>query len=106
MQVCRENAIRLSFSLPDSYQQNGVAERSHRITVETTRTLLISARLLVTFWSWASAYRHAVYLTCYLVGSRRPLSPFELWFSSTPSLAICAAGALGSPTSRPRLPAS
>jgi hypothetical protein len=69
MQVCLENAIRLSFSLPDSYQQNGVAERSHRITVETTRTLLISARLLVTFWSWASAsaYRHANRLATSLV---------------------------------------
>ena len=84
MRMCRENAIRLSFSLPDSYQQNGVAERSHRTIVETTRTLLISARLPVTFWSWA--YRHAVYLTTYLVGSRRPLSPYELWFGSTPSV--------------------
>ncbi len=53
MRVFRENAIRLSFSLPDSYQQNGVAERSLRVIVETTRTLLISARLPVTFWSWA-----------------------------------------------------
>ena len=82
--VCRENAIRVSFSLPHSYQQNGVAERAHRTIIETTRTLLISARLPVTFWSWA--YRHAVYLTGYLVGSRRPLSPLELWFGATPSV--------------------
>jgi transposase InsO family protein len=84
MRICREHAIRQSFSLPDSYQQNGVAERSHRIIIETTRALLISARLPVTFWSYA--YRHAVYLTGYLVGSRRPLSPYELWFGSTPSV--------------------
>ena len=84
MRVCRENAIRQSFSLPGSYQQNGVAERSHRVIVETTRALLISARLPITFWSYA--YRHAVYLTSYLVGSRRPLSPYELWFGKTPSV--------------------
>jgi hypothetical protein len=71
MRVCRENAIRQSFSLPENYQQNGLAERSHCIIVETTRALLISARRPVTFWSYA--YRHAVYLTSYLVGSRRPL---------------------------------
>jgi transposase InsO family protein len=70
MTVCREkNAIRVSFSLPHSYQQNGVAKRAHRTIIETTRTLLISARLPVTFWSWA--YRHAVYLTGYLVGCSR-----------------------------------
>ena len=27
-----------------------------------------------------------MYLTGYLVGSRRPLSPYELWFGSTPSV--------------------
>jgi hypothetical protein len=84
MRVCRENAIRQSFSLPDNYQQNGLAERSHCIIVETTRALLISARRPVTLWSYV--YRHAVYLTSYLVGSRRPLSPYELWFGSTPSV--------------------
>jgi hypothetical protein len=68
LRVCRENAIRLSFSLPDSYEHNGVAECSHRTIVETTRSLLISARLPVTFWSWA--YRHAVYLTGYPIGSQ------------------------------------
>ena len=84
MTVCREHAIRVSFSLPNTPQQNGVAERSHRVIIETTRTLLISSRLPVTLWSWA--YRHAVYLTGYLVGSRRPLSPLELWFGATPSV--------------------
>ena len=84
MRVCRKkSAIRLSFSSRDSYEQNGVAERSHRTVIETTCTLLISACLPVLL---VLGLRHAVYLTGYLVGSRHPLSRFELWFGATPSV--------------------
>ena len=78
-----KTAIRLSFSSRDSYEQNGVAERSHRTVIETTCTLLISACLPVLL---VLGLRHAVYLTGYLVGSRHPLSRFELWFGATPSV--------------------
>lgn len=67
-----KTAIRLSFSSRDSYEQNGVAERSHRTVIETTCTLavtlLISACLPVLL---VLGLRHAVYLTGYLVGSRQ-----------------------------------
>ncbi|KAM1789190.1 hypothetical protein ACFX11_039377 [Malus domestica] len=70
-------------SCPYTPEQNGLAKRKHRHIIETTVTLLQTARLLASFWSYAC--QTAVYLI-----NRMPISvlgnksPFELLFGHLP----------------------
>ncbi|KAI3814270.1 hypothetical protein L1987_19020 [Smallanthus sonchifolius] len=50
---CLKKGIRHEFSAPYTPQQNGVAERKNRTLIETTRTILLDAKLPVTFWAEA-----------------------------------------------------
>ncbi|KAM1070145.1 hypothetical protein TB1_002021 [Malus domestica] len=72
-------------SCPHTPEQNGLAERKHRHIVETTVTLLQSAKLPSSFWTFACQV--AVYLI-----NRMPTpvlkqcSPFEMLFGTPPLL--------------------
>ncbi len=82
--LCLRLHIRLEFTLPNSPAQNGVAERANRHIMEMTRALLISARLPIKYWSYA--WRHAVYLTQFLVPRKLNKTPYELWFGKRPNV--------------------
>jgi histone deacetylase 1/2 len=72
-------------SCPYTPKQNGVAERKHRHIIETTITLLRTAKLPSKFWSYAC--QTATYLI-----NRMPTvvlhnsSPFEMLFGSSPTI--------------------
>ena len=46
-QLCIDNKIRQEFTVPDTPQQNGIAERYNRTIVEMARCLLIDSKLLI-----------------------------------------------------------
>ncbi|KAI3797448.1 hypothetical protein L1987_32705 [Smallanthus sonchifolius] len=50
---CLKKGIHHKFSAPYTPQQNGVAERKNRTLIETARTMLLDAKLPVTFWAEA-----------------------------------------------------
>ena len=72
--------------MPKTPQQNGVAERLNRTMVETTRSMLIDAKLPYRFW--AEALSTAVYLR-----NRSPIkavdgiTPSEAWTGKKPDVA-------------------
>ena len=49
-QFCRDSKIRQEFTVPDTPQQNGVAERFNRTLVEMGQCLLIQANLPKKYW--------------------------------------------------------
>jgi transposase InsO family protein len=51
-----EHGIDHQFSIPHTPQQNGVAERLNRSLVEKVRTMLIQAKLPVSYWEYALGY--------------------------------------------------
>ncbi|GKG28687.1 retrovirus-related pol polyprotein from transposon TNT 1-94, partial [Tanacetum coccineum] len=68
---CSRKGIKREFSNARTPQQNGVAERRNRTLIEAARTMLVDAKLPVTFWA------EAVNTACYVqnrvlvtVGSR------------------------------------
>nr|GEU48798.1 hypothetical protein [Tanacetum cinerariifolium] len=50
---CSRKGIKREYSNSRTPQQNGVAERRNRTLIEAARTMLVDAKLLVTFWAEA-----------------------------------------------------
>ncbi|KAM1755844.1 hypothetical protein ACFX12_008126 [Malus domestica] len=80
-----DKGITHQLSCPHTPEQNGLAERKHRHVIETTVTLLQTARLPASFWSYAC--QTAVYLInrmpSSVLGNK---SPFELLFGHLPDI--------------------
>nr|GEZ67351.1 putative ribonuclease H-like domain-containing protein [Tanacetum cinerariifolium] len=57
---CLQKGIKKEFSNARTPQQNGVAERRNRSLIEAARTMLVDAKLPVTFWA------EAVNTACYV----------------------------------------
>nr|GEV16995.1 hypothetical protein [Tanacetum cinerariifolium] len=75
---CLQNEIKREFSNVGTPQQNGVAERRNRTLIEVARTMLVDAKLPVTFWA------EAVNTACYvqnrvLVNKSHNKTPYELF---------------------------
>nr|GFB20555.1 hypothetical protein [Tanacetum cinerariifolium] len=73
------------FSNVRTPQHNGVAERINRILIEAARTMLVDAKLTVTFWA------EAVNTACYvqnkvLVNKSQNKNPYELFNGRTPAI--------------------
>ncbi|KAM2231636.1 hypothetical protein ACFX1S_015876 [Malus domestica] len=78
-----DKGITHHISCPHTPEQNGLAERKHRHIIETTVTLLQTARLPACFWSYAC--QTAVYLINRMPSSvLGHKSPFELLFGHLP----------------------
>ena len=58
--VCRRNGVRPQACAPHAHWQNGIAERGLRTVMESTRSMLIAAKLPNPYW--AMAYVHATKL--------------------------------------------
>lgn len=79
-----EHGIRMHLTAPYTPQQNPVAERGNRTTVEKARAMLEHAGLPSEFW--AEAVSTAVYLENRTpIASRGFKSPYELWNGAAPS---------------------
>lgn len=82
---CKEMGYSREFSVPHTPEQNGVAERLNRTIVEAARSMLIQAKLPISFW--AEAISCAVYIR-----NRSPTAalnnktPYECWFGQKPDL--------------------
>ena len=75
---CRNSRIKQEFIVPETPQQNGVAERFNRTLVEMGRSLLIQAKLPKRYWvSALSTAAHIRNLTV-TAGSSQGKSPFNL----------------------------
>ncbi|GKC82820.1 ribonuclease H-like domain-containing protein, partial [Tanacetum coccineum] len=59
-EFCSRKGIKRKFSNAKTPQQNGIAERRNRTLIEAARTMLVDAKLPVTFWA------EAVNTACYI----------------------------------------
>ncbi|KAE8711089.1 Retrovirus-related Pol polyprotein from transposon TNT 1-94 [Hibiscus syriacus] len=80
---CKKEGIKRQFTVANTLQQNGVAERMNRTLLERTRAMLRDAGLEKSFWA------EAVNTACYLV-NRAPSTaielktPMEMWTGMKP----------------------
>ncbi len=83
---CVEKSIRQEFTVPETPQQNGVAERMNRTLVDMTRCLLIQSKLSKQYWVRAMAT--AVHIRNLIVTRDSPENkpPFELFWNKAPKL--------------------
>ena len=80
---CRDSKIKQEYTVPETPQQNGVAERFNRTLVEMGRSLLIQAKLPKRYWVRAlSTAAHIRNLTVTANGQGK--SPFELFTGKPP----------------------
>ena len=82
-EFCRDSKIKQEFTVPETPQQNGVAERFNRTIVEMRRCLLIQAKLSKKYWVRAlDTATHIRNLTV-SANSNEGKSPFELFTGKT-----------------------
>ena len=80
---CRDSKIKQEYTVPETPQQNGVAERFNRTLVEMGRSLLIQAKLPKRYWVRAlSTAAHIRNLT--VTANSQGKSPFELFTGKPP----------------------
>ena len=84
LQILKENGTRHEFTVPDSPQQNGVAERKNRYLSEMANCMLIDGSLPKRFWG--EAIVTANYLQNRLPVSFHNSTPFEKLFGKKPKL--------------------
>nr|GEW09707.1 retrovirus-related Pol polyprotein from transposon TNT 1-94 [Tanacetum cinerariifolium] len=82
---CSQKRIKREFSNARTPQQNGVAERRNRSLIEAASTMLVDAKLPVTFWA------EVVNTACYvqnrvLVNKAHNKTPYELFNGRTPAI--------------------
>ncbi|CAI7843347.1 unnamed protein product [Closterium sp. NIES-54] len=91
---CREQGIRQSWTLPESPQQNGVAERRIGLVMEVARTSMTHARAPHFLWPYAAWYA-AHQLNLWPRVSRPEVSPTSLWTGSLGVVVFSCLGLLG-----------
>nr|GEY50305.1 ribonuclease H-like domain-containing protein [Tanacetum cinerariifolium] len=84
---CSQKGIKREFSNARTPQQNGVAERRNRTLIEAARTMLVDAKIPVTFWA------EAVNTACYvqnrvLVNKSHNKTPYELFNGKSPAIGL------------------
>ena len=85
--MCNERGIRATFAATATPEHNGLAERSHRSTVEMARCMLITANLSDSYWGEALMYATRLRNMLSTDGLPDRLSPFEHWTGEAPILA-------------------
>ena len=82
-ELCRDLKVKQEFTVPETPQQNGVAERFNRTLVEMGRCLLIQAKLPKKYW--VRALDTATHIRNFTVSanSNEGKSPFELFTKKT-----------------------
>ena len=84
MQLCRDEGIQRHFTVRETPQQNGVAERLNRTLLEKVRCLMSRNGLSIPFW--AEALTYASYLVNRLPSSAiGGKTPMEVWLGGAAS---------------------
>jgi hypothetical protein len=84
-EFCESRGVRLSYSSPHTPSQNGIAERSWRIIVESARTMMLAMGVAKKYWT--SAFSTAAYISNRVLIVRDPnKTPHELWTGKPPDL--------------------
>nr|GEY96713.1 hypothetical protein [Tanacetum cinerariifolium] len=84
-EFCTKKGIGREFSNARTPQQNGVAKRRNKTLIETARTMLVDAKLPVTFW--AEVVNTACYVqNRFLVNKSQNKTSYELFNSRIPAI--------------------
>ena len=78
------NGIKQQTSAPYTPEQNGKAERDHRTTVESARSMIHHNEIPI--YLWAEAVNHAVYVLNRFLTANTTITPFEIWHKRKPDL--------------------
>jgi hypothetical protein len=76
--------IKLQTSAPYTPEQNGIAERDHRSTVESARSQIHDRGVPLNLW--AEAVNHSVYVLNRTLAKSQNKTPFELWHGVIPNI--------------------
>ena len=82
---CTEQSIKHEFTVPDTPQQNGVAERYFRTAMEMTRSLLLDSGLPHKFWVRAMDTACFVRNRCVSSSLEGNKTPYELLYGRPPT---------------------
>lgn len=85
--LCKQNGIKLEYTIPRTPEQNGISERYNRTLLDKARCLIIDAKMDKEFWKEAVAT--AAYLGNRTATSTLPnnsLTPAEVWYGFKPNL--------------------
>ena len=72
------------YTMPETPQQNGVAERRNRTLMDMVRSMVSNTTLLKSMWG--EALNMAIYILNNVPSKSLPKTPFELWTGRKPSL--------------------
>lgn len=84
---CAKNGIKQELTAPHTPSQDGVAERRIRTLVEIARTILIAAKLPISFWAEAVNYANWI-INRSATKSVEGTTPFEAFYQKKPDLSI------------------
>ena len=73
----KEHEILFQFSVLDTPQQNGVAERRNRTLLDMVRSMMSFSTLHLSFWGYA--IEMATYILNMVLSNSIPKTPMEMW---------------------------
>jgi hypothetical protein len=76
--------IKLQTSAPYTPEQNGIAERDHRTTVESARSQIHARGIPLKLW--AEAINYSVYVLNRTLSNTKSVTPFEHWYGVQPDI--------------------
>ena len=81
---CNNNKIKTEYTVPETPEQNGVAERYNRTVVETARSLLIESKLPKCYW--LRAVDTAAYVRNLVKKDQNEKTPYEKFWGKKPKI--------------------
>jgi hypothetical protein len=83
-ELCENKGIHRQLTIPETLQQNGVAERRNRTLLEMVRSMMAQAYLPISFWG--DALMAVAYILNRVPSKSVPSTPYEFWFGKKPDL--------------------
>ena len=74
---CDEKGIAKQLTIPYTLQQNGVAERMNKTLLDMIRSMMVQAKLPISFWR--DALMNATCILNKVPSKSVPSTPYELW---------------------------
>ncbi|XP_022853910.1 uncharacterized protein LOC111375338 [Olea europaea var. sylvestris] len=82
--LCDDKGIIRQLTIPNSSQQNGVAERRNKTLLEMVRFMMAHANLPISYWG--DALLTATYILNRVPSKSIPTTPYQLWIGRSPDL--------------------
>jgi hypothetical protein len=82
---CQAHGIEHQHTLPDSPQQNGIAERRNRTLLNMVRCMLTFSKAPQSFWGFALLYASHI-LNCLPTSTLKGITPAEAWSGNKPDV--------------------